>query len=104
MRVQLARVEAGAVVGTDVHNRAGQLVLPAGTTITQRHLIALAGWDIRSVVLVSAEDSPDAPADRPNPSMRRQLEQRFSRLDRTHPLVAELYAIALQRLSRGATT
>jgi hypothetical protein len=88
------------VTGRDVVDRAGRVLVPAGTRLDERHLRVLKTWGIDAVEVEVGAPPPSAARGLP-PEERERVRARFRRADLAHPLVAELLEQALLRASGG---
>ena len=91
------------ILGEDVHDAQGRLLMPKGTALTDRHLRAFQLWGILAVGICGPEgDEP--PAARISPELLAQAEglirPRFRNNDPGHPLIAVLMAICALREAR----
>ena len=101
--VSVDDLEPGMVLGEDVHDAQGRLLMPKGTVLTERHLRAFQLWGILSVLVLGpeGEEPPPAPI---SPELLARAEElvrrRFRNNDPTHPLIAALIAACTLREAR----
>jgi HD-like signal output (HDOD) protein len=104
-RLSYRDLEPGVVVSEDVRNPRGQLLIPAGTALTEKHLNALKLWGI-SAVSVDAGDA-SAGDERTEEVSSEALEQARVRAEELlalngsaggHPARAALFDICVGRL------
>jgi hypothetical protein len=84
------------VIGRDVVDRAGRMLVPAGTCLGEQHLRVLKTWGI-DAVCVEGSAPRSGPIPELPPEEQERLRSRFRRADLAHPLVAELLEQALLR-------
>jgi hypothetical protein len=107
MPIPLESVPAGMVLANDVRDRRGRLLLPAGREVTARALRIFRMW---GVTQLEVEDPRSATPTESGPSIaperldaaRERAEAIFRHADRQHPLMAELFRLATERLAREA--
>jgi len=98
----------GMVLASEVKDRLGRLLLPAGIVLTEMHVSSLTRWDVEHIEIeTSSSEVREGRQDDPEVVERvtRETALRFQRLDRSHPLVAalEVHAVrsGLEKLSGG---
>jgi HD-like signal output (HDOD) protein len=105
--VRTTKLKPGAVLGQDVRDIKGRLLLPRGKIIQPEHIRIFKIWGISQVDIVSAaeESAPAEAAEIPaevKAAVRAELERRFRHTDRQHPAVEEIFNQALvHRCSQG---
>ena len=93
----------GMVLGENVQDGQGRLLMPAGTELTERHLRAFQLWGIMSVRVRGADgEEPGAPEVSPEAltAARERVLPRFVRNDVQHPLIAALIESCTRREAR----
>jgi hypothetical protein len=108
--IPLDQVQCGMVLERDVVGAPDRrLLLAAGATLTDSHLVLLRMWGVAEVDVreVSRADVLDRAARSLGPDRRRAVEAEvqdlFHHADRAHPAVTELiYLATLRRLRREA--
>ncbi len=98
--VEVEELTTGMVLKTDLFNSNGQLMLPAGRPISDRHIRIIIAQQITHVD-IQTEDDPQTPEEFDPAEIERAregLDTRFVNTDREDPLVAQLYEVCLQRL------
>ena len=95
----------GQVLGENVHDAQGRLLMPAGTELTERHLRAFQLWGIMAVRVRGAEGEeagvPEVSAEALAAAMERIIP-RFAHNDLRHPLIAVLVEGCAYREARRA--
>jgi hypothetical protein len=93
-------LQVGMVVALDVKDEAGQLLIPSGVTLVEKHLDALKSWGIKSVTI---EDKPEEEV-QISPEMlakaEGELTPHFRHTDRSNPFTGELFRICVERKAR----
>ena len=90
----------GMKAGKDVIEASGQVLLRAGTEITEKHLRVLRSWGIQQVEIEGPKppDTEDTLLAKATPAMletaRAAVDSRFRHTDATHPAIAELRRLA----------
>jgi hypothetical protein len=97
--LDLENVHAGMVVGMDVCDTRGQLLLEAGCTLTESELRLLRQQRISRVPIASAQRSCDS-ADN-TAATEGRMDARFRLCDDRHPLIHELRRLCRQRGMRA---
>jgi len=100
-QLEIDALQPGMKVGRDVVEASGQVLLRAGTEITEKHLRVLRSWGVQTVE-IEGERPPDpeetslARAD-PATFDRAQaaVNERFRCADPAHPAIAELMRLAV---------
>jgi len=91
----------GMKVGKDVIEASGQVLLRAGTEITEKHLRVLRSWGVQQVDIEGPKppDSEDAILARATPAMlagaQSVVDERFHHTAATHPAIIELRRLAV---------
>lgn len=78
-RIGLTEVTESMVLAQPVLNQHGQLMLPAGSPITSRHITLLKMWGISSVVIESAEGEASPSELTPPPNVLLNCARRLTR-------------------------
>ncbi len=96
LTISAAQIEPGMVLAEPVCDAQGRLLIPPGTTLTQRHQRRLRQWDLERVVIVSAS----APHhQRQAPTASRSVGE-LLQLDEREPFMRELARLARMRYAR----
>lgn len=99
-------LEEGMTVAEDVMTESGQLILPAESSITSRHIDMLRQWDIPSVKILDEASTDKGPTPEEilkklSPQQRIELDTEMERLFRFQelddPFVKELHNVAITR-------
>jgi hypothetical protein len=100
-QLEIDALQPGMKIGRDVVEASGQILLRAGTEITEKHLRVLRSWGVQTVEIEGArppepEDTSLARAD-PATFDRAQaaVTERFRCADPAHPAIAELMRLAI---------
>lgn len=98
-KIPVGRVKAGMVVRHAVTDRHGRRLIAAGTELTDRHVGALTMWGVPWVDVEGADSETEIAEVPPQAvdAARREIEDKFSLADRSHPLIQGLFDIALSR-------
>lgn len=104
-QVELSRAQAGMVLGQDVLSRGGQLLLRAGTVLSEQHLQLLRTHAVGQIHVATADDGTAPAASSPVGDIDAQISARFCLCDDSHPLIRELRRLCRVRLkpARGET-
>lgn len=101
--VSVDDAQAGMVLATDVTDRRGRLLIPAGRELDPKHLQALKMWGIPQVEVEGDDVGTDAAAAL-DPALlgkaREILADRLQNLPMEHPLVLALVETALPALAQ----
>ena len=93
----------GMILGENVHDGQGRLLMPVDTELTERHLRAFQLWGIMAVrVRGAAGEAPGVTEISPETvaAAREQVLPRFAHNDVHHPLIAVLVEACIQREAR----
>ena len=103
--IPIDRLEAGMTLKSDVCDRSGRLLLPAGSELADKQLKILRTWGVAEADILCSPD--EAQADLPgesctvDPLIRAEAEQAVALLfchnDPQHPMIQELMRICLER-------
>jgi HD-like signal output (HDOD) protein len=102
-RIALADVAVGMVLDRDVVDKRGRLVVPAGVTITDRHVNAFKVWGITEIVITSDDDAPASVGIVDEAQLRaiaEQFDDLFKLTDKAHPAIVEIRKVCLLRRSK----
>jgi len=100
--LDLEAVKPGMVVATDVEGKAGQILLRAGTRLSERQIgllaaNAVAGLEIRTDA--AEADSADAPIDPAR--VEAAVNALFRDTDTAHPFIQALMRVTRARMLQG---
>jgi hypothetical protein len=102
-RLNLAEIQPGMIIGADVLDRNGRVLLKCGIEITDKHLTILKQWgvtdaDIQGVsrVEVNAQAVEHLDQDLLT-KIELQYEDVFRHVDRQHPFNEELFRLSVLR-------
>ncbi len=93
----------GMILGENVNDGQGRLLIPAGAELTERHLRAFQLWGILAVRVRGADgEDPGVPEVSPEAlaAARERILPRFAHNDVHHPLIAALVDACAQREAR----
>ena len=102
-RINSNALQEGMIVAADVRNADNTLLLPAGCTLTSRHLSILNAWGIAEVdiQLEAGAETPDDPLAQIDPAVLAQLTEELRRsfwqLDAANPVAMEVFNLILRR-------
>ena len=100
-RVSTDRLQVGMVLGDDVKDLSGRLLLTAGTELQEKQLKVLRTWGVLGVDIVGDSDVEageqyasleDLPAEC-RLDIEREVERRFIGVDVSHPVMATLVGL-----------
>ncbi len=108
--VRIEELQLGMMPSVDVTDQNGRLLVPAGTSLTERHLRAFEMWGVTEIRVQASGSEPPEPA--PAPLTPEQLahgaeavRSQFALVNLDHPVLAELFGFvafrAAQRLWSG---
>lgn len=104
MEITIQDAKEGMVLVSDVIDRNGRVLLIAGNSITERNIKVFKSWGIASLIVknessISEKETAESSKEEA-PQMARaeeQLIELFRYTDRRHPVIRELFEIALER-------
>ncbi len=105
-KVSLADIEIGMILGSDVVNRNGLVLLKSGQEITEKHLKILKMWGITEIDIKGLEKEGvlDKKAAGVDPLVieeaKKKAQQIFKYNNLEHPFIKELYRLVTLRLIR----
>lgn len=91
------------VLASDVLDRRGRLLIPAGKALSERHVSALRMWGVERLEIRGEHDSPEdtLPLDPQLLSQARaEVADLFRNAGDEHPFLEKLTALAVQRRAR----
>ena len=98
--VSVDQARPGMVLLSDVKDKKGRLLIPAGNELSDRHCQALKMWGVQSIE-VELDDGQEPAEIQVDPEvearLRAELDDRFRQVDRSHPFIEMLYEVALRR-------
>lgn len=100
-QLDLDNARAGMVLGEDAVNAKGQLLLRAGTVLTDRHLQMLHANAVARIGVGEPDNATARAAPGIGTDIETHIEARFRFCDSQHPLVSELRRICRQRLNEA---
>lgn len=102
-KLVIDQLEAGMVVGTDVHDRNGRFLLGAGTELTRKHLMVFRTWGIDEIDIVGSEKTDITPPLPPEVTQEqldeaeKTLAPLFKLSNMDHPVIGLLFRLAALR-------
>jgi hypothetical protein len=107
--IRISQVKTGQDVATDVKDRSGRVLLTAGTVLTEKNIKIIKAWGVVDVDVTGVEPSTIEEesellrniSDDKLHSIELELSSRFRFVNRSHPLISELFEICLQRAGKG---
>ena len=108
--VHIDNLAAGMVLGRNVCDRSGRMLLPSGAELTEKHFSIFRMWGVLEVEIVGdgiPEDDEVEPHQEIDPTLlaaaREEVERLFVYNDPEHPAIKELMRIcSVRRASRAA--
>lgn len=107
-KVAIENIETGMVLASDVHDRAGRMLLGAGAELTQKHLVIFRTWGVLEADIEGhgSDDSADQIPSDVDPlelaAAEQELAPLFKHTNRSHPAIIELMRIAaLRKVQHG---
>ncbi|MBF0380411.1 MAG: hypothetical protein HQL69_05295 [Magnetococcales bacterium] len=103
---RIKEVVPGMVLNAAVHDKSGRLLLGKGVTISQKHMMVFMTWGVSEVDADLPEtDSGGAEAAKGDKAESKtkippKVEELFSHVDRSHPLMEELFLYCCQNPPR----
>ncbi|MBK1724054.1 hypothetical protein [Thiocystis violacea] len=97
MRIQ--EIQSGMLLGKDVYDPNGHILMRAGVRITERHIKAFKSWGIQEASIAPDADGAPEPVRDPKAvaEIHALLDTQFSLSNRGHPVVEVIYDLCLQR-------
>ncbi len=105
-KIKLDALREGMLVTADVKNLDDMLLIPAGCTLSQKHIEILHSWGVADVEVDTAGqgDESSDPLLRLPPEtadkLAKDLKALFWRFDADDPVQQEVYSIVLRRKAR----
>lgn len=107
-KVAIENIEAGMILGGDVHDRSGRMLLGAGAELTQKHLVIFRTWGVLDADIAGmGDEGPDQIPTDVDPvefaAAEHELSMLFRHTKQSHPAVVELMRLAaLRKVKNGA--
>lgn len=108
-KLVIDQLEAGMVVGADVHDRNGRFLLGAGTELTPKHLMVFRTWGIAEVDVVGVDEGDTASCLPPEMTQElldeaeKSLAPLFRLANMDHPVMGQLFRLAALRKAGHAS-
>ena len=108
--IHIDKLAAGMVLQEDVCDRSGRVLLPAGSELTEKHLLIFRTWGVLEAEITAESDrnSEDTEGGEPvDPILLAAAESAvmslFTHNDLEHPAIKELFRICIARkVANGA--
>lgn len=105
--IKIHQLKPGMVLDVGIQNHAGRKLLPAGTCLTERHILNFKAWGITEANVQGDFDDPKSTLELDNidsnklAKVKREAESLFCHSNTNHPVVAELMRLfCLNRLKK----
>ena len=105
--VSIDIVEPGMILGSEVRDGSGRVLLGGGAEVSEKHMTLFRRWGVMEVDIEGMGDEPpdeEAPLD---PEVleeaRRIQKERFQLNDLTHPFIGVLFELSSEREARRLT-
>jgi hypothetical protein len=106
-RLSTDKLQTGMVLGSDVKDLSGRMLLKSDTVIEEKHLRVLRTWGVLAVdVQIEGEADTEQPTLELNDlpadviaEIESEVERRFSAVDSSHPVMAALAELVKSRLA-----
>ena len=98
--VVVTEAESGMILHTDVLGASGQVLLPAGTILSNRHIQLLLANGVQSLAIRNGSSGSETPLS-PKPTAKQieaHLDHRFRDNDPDNPVIKELTRICRTRM------
>ncbi|GFO53480.1 hypothetical protein GMSM_04870 [Geomonas sp. Red276] len=102
--IAIDKLQPGMVLGGNVCDRSGRILLPAGAELGEKHLSILRMWGVMEAEIVcEQEEEPEdgEPLAECDPELaaaaRQEVEALFVHNDHAHPAIKELMRVCIQR-------
>lgn len=99
-QLDLENARAGLVLAEDAVSARGQLLLRAGTVLSERHLQILRANAVAHISVGAVDRAPPVATDI-GTDIETHIEARFCFCDSQHPLISALRRVCRQRLNRA---
>ena len=105
-KINLSDIQPGMKLAADVKDRAGRLLLGAGSEITEKHLKVFKIWGVTEADIegVEKEEIVAQATAQLDPVLLAEAEQKakqlFRHTDQTHPFIEELFRLTTLRTVR----
>ena len=98
--VNLEQMRPEMVLAADIIDESGRLLLPSGTTVSEKHLRFCQMWGVSEAEIVTSEGEPPTVEAVVDPARveaaRTAVLPRFRHVDSTHPVIDALVHHAVQ--------
>jgi len=109
-KLKVERLQEGMVIAQDVRNMDEMLLLPAGCTLTPKHIGILQAWGITDVEVVATDGFVDGddPLTQMSPEevarLTAETKAIFWRWEETNLVEMEIFRLVLRRAAQRART
>lgn len=108
-KILTEKLSPGMILGADVRDRSGRLLLGSGTELNVRNLYILKTWGVIEVEIAGDEKGDNDPnsANSIDPArwaaIEKEITPLFSYMDSSHPAVKELIRMRIMREAADGT-
>ena len=101
--IAVEQAAVGMVLATEVTDRRGRMLIPAGKSLEEKYLNALPMWGVTHIEVEGdgPEGQDEGPAETVEPwalaKAQEVVEEHFALANRSHPVMKELEGICVQR-------
>ena len=102
-KIHTNNLAPGMILGADIRDRSGRLLLGAGTELSERHLYILRTWGVIEVEIAGADDNKEdlKSGKSVDPALwaavEREITPLFRHADNNHPAIKELMRMRILR-------
>lgn len=99
--IEIENVQAGMVLRKSIHNRFGQMILPEGTKLEERHKRVLKTWGVKAVPIADGFESDDNEVSEVDEKIETSAKDYMNKKMHWTPrneFEASMYQIALKRI------
>lgn len=97
--IELSRARPGMVLGADVLDKRGRLLVPRGIELKEKHLNAFPAWGIDRIEIEGEGDASSALEPWACEAAEREVASLFERANTSHPAMAALRDACARRLA-----
>jgi hypothetical protein len=104
--IAAADIQAGMVLGSDVKDRSGRVLLTGGTELTEKHIWVFKMWGVTEANIkgVAKGEIADSSASQVDPAVLAQAEaatrEIFTHVNLDHPAMKEMFRLSTLRTAR----
>ncbi len=97
--VFIDELEVGQVLSADLLTSKGQLMLPSGIVLSEKHIRTLKVRGIKEVEVIVEGETAVEVDDGSRKKAREKIAVRFCHSDLTHPMMEELFSLCVEELA-----